>query len=177
MHLPDPNADVANKELGRSLENLLVSKNRRLLEELTKLRVSWEELSAQYAKSEDTAEGLQAEVARQRGLNEKLENDLMSLNKEGGEKGTSTPRAGLAGLDIGGKVVSPSITVQRLQLTTRMDELRQRQSMGTRQSYLSSRVNETGSDNETPSWKKSFESSLKRYQTFERKSNLSKRTT
>lgn len=94
---------MANKELGRSLENLLVSKNRRLLEELTKLRVSWEELSASHAKSEDTVEGLQAEVARQRGLNEKLENDLMSLNKEGGEKGTSTPKPGLAGLDIGGK--------------------------------------------------------------------------
>jgi homeobox protein cut-like len=103
VRLPDPNADVANKELGKSLENLLVSKNRRLLEELTKLRVSWEDLSAQHVKLEDTVEGLQSEVARQRGLNEKLENDLMSLNKEGGDKATSVPKPGLAGLDIGGK--------------------------------------------------------------------------
>ncbi|KAK1922128.1 CASP C terminal-domain-containing protein [Papiliotrema laurentii] len=104
VRLPDPNADVANKELGRSLENLLVSKNRRLLDELTKLRVSWEELSAQHIKSEDTVESLQAEVARQRGLNEKLENDLMSLNKEGLERSGGSG-IGLAGLDIGGKGV------------------------------------------------------------------------
>jgi homeobox protein cut-like len=112
VRLPDPNADVANKELGRSLENLLVSKNRRLLDELTKLRVSWEELSAQHIKSEDTVESLQAEVARQRGLNEKLENDLMSLNKEGLERSGGSG-IGLAGLDIGGKgVVSVSIVTQ-----------------------------------------------------------------
>jgi hypothetical protein len=72
----------------------------------------WEELSAQHIKSEDTVESLQAEVARQRGLNEKLENDLMSLNKEGLERSGGSG-IGLAGLDIGGKgVVSVSIVTQ-----------------------------------------------------------------
>ena len=98
---------MANKELGRSLENLLVAKNRRLLDELTKLRVSWEELSSQHVKAEDSVEGLQLEINRLRGLNEKLENDLMSLNKDGGDR--SVPAIGLAGLDIGGKsVVRPN---------------------------------------------------------------------
>lgn len=112
VHLPDPNAEIANKSQSRSLENLLVAKNRRLLDELTKLRVSWEELSALHAKSEDTVETLQNEVTRQRGLNEKLENDLMGIEKDGG-RGTPVigqGAAGLAGLDIGGKVVSITST-------------------------------------------------------------------
>ncbi|KAK8853171.1 hypothetical protein IAR55_003872 [Kwoniella newhampshirensis] len=104
LHLPDPNATVANKQLGRSLENLLVSKNRRLLEDLTKLRVSWEDLTSEHEKAEEIIESLQADVARQRGLVEKLENDLMMLNKDGDRSGAGTPAPGLAGLDIGGKV-------------------------------------------------------------------------
>lgn len=96
---------MANKQLGRSLENLLVAKNRRLLEELTKLRVSWEDLSNLHHKAEDHVETLQEELNRQRGLNEKLENDLISVNRE--DKGSSAPAQGLAGLDIGGK---PSVS-------------------------------------------------------------------
>lgn len=124
VRLPDPNADVANKQLGRSLENLLVAKNRRLLEELTKLRVLWEDLSGQHVKSEDAIEGLQNEVARQRNLNEKLENDLIAVNKgangEMGKErsGTGTPAQGLAGLDIGGKVVR-TVCRARLELKAR----------------------------------------------------------
>ncbi|WWD19588.1 hypothetical protein CI109_104049 [Kwoniella shandongensis] len=104
LQLPDPNASVANKQLGRSLENLLVSKNRRLLEDLTKLRVSWEDLTSDHEKAQEMIESLQADVVRQRGLVEKLENDLMVLNKDGERSGTATPAQGLAGLDIGGKV-------------------------------------------------------------------------
>ena len=100
--MPDPNADVANKQQGRSLENLLVSKNRKLVEDVTKLRVSFEALSSEHAKSEETVESLQAELTRQRGLNEKLENDLMSLNKDGADPKPSSSNQGLAGLDIGG---------------------------------------------------------------------------
>lgn len=79
-----------------------------MLDEVTKLRVSWEELSAQHVKAEDTIESLQNEVARQKGLNEKLENDLMGLDGKG-DRGASVPAQGgqgLAGLDIGGKSVS-----------------------------------------------------------------------
>ena len=102
---------MANKQIGRSLEDLLVAKNRRLLEELTKLRVSWEDLSGQHAKSEDVIGGLEGEVTRQKTLNERLENDLMAVNKGadvdvGKEKvAMVTPAQGLAGLDIGGKSV------------------------------------------------------------------------
>ncbi|WVQ84708.1 hypothetical protein IAT38_006864 [Cryptococcus sp. DSM 104549] len=103
LHMPDPNASVANKQLGRTLENLLVSKNRRLLEDLTKLRVSWEELSGEHAKADEMIEGLQADLGRQRELVEKLEGDLMLLNDRQERSGAGTPAQGLAGLDIGGK--------------------------------------------------------------------------
>lgn len=102
LKMPNPNAEVANKQLGRSLENLLVSKNRRLLEDLTKLRVAHEELSTHNSKSDESVQNLQLELTRIRSLNERLENDLASLNKGDGDK-TERGGAGLAGLDIGGK--------------------------------------------------------------------------
>ncbi|ORX40652.1 CASP C terminal-domain-containing protein [Kockovaella imperatae] len=121
--LPDPNADVANKELGRSLENLLVAKNRRVLDELTRLRVTWEELSAEHAKSEENLTSLQTELDRVKGLNEKLENDLMSINK--GEDRSTT---GLAGLDIGkdrGASPAPDTSILPI-VTSQRDRFRQR---------------------------------------------------
>ena len=39
LHLPNPNADKANAQRGNSLEVLLATKNKRILEELTKFRV------------------------------------------------------------------------------------------------------------------------------------------
>lgn len=39
LHLPNPNAEKANSQHGKSLEALLATKNKRLLEELTKFRV------------------------------------------------------------------------------------------------------------------------------------------
>lgn len=39
IQLPNPNADKANAQQGKSLEALLATKNKRLLEELTKFRV------------------------------------------------------------------------------------------------------------------------------------------
>ena len=92
-----------------------MAKNRRVLDELTRLRVSWEALSAEHAKSEEHLSSLQEQVNKVKGLNEKLESDLMMINKGGDEKSSSIGYAvggagGLAGLDIGGKgVVSPCI--------------------------------------------------------------------
>lgn len=40
LRLPNPNADKANRHHGRPLEALLMSKNRKLSEGMTKLRVS-----------------------------------------------------------------------------------------------------------------------------------------
>ena len=52
-------------------------------------------------------EGTSQELEKQRALNEKLEDDLLALNQNGGERsGRDTPAEsadGLAGLDIGGK--------------------------------------------------------------------------
>ena len=39
LHLPNPNAEKANSQHGNSLEVLLATKNKRIVEELTKLRV------------------------------------------------------------------------------------------------------------------------------------------
>ncbi|ODO05678.1 hypothetical protein I350_04738 [Cryptococcus amylolentus CBS 6273] len=131
-HLPDPNATVANKQQVQSLESLLVSKNRRLLEDLTKLRVSWEELSVEHAKADDVIEGLQVDLARQRELVEKLEGDLMMLDGKEDRGGSGTP-VGLAGLDIGGKTESRSSPAPSAQdtsilpiVTSQRDRFRQR---------------------------------------------------
>ena len=40
LQLPDPNAQKANQQQAKSLETLLSVKNKRLLEELTRFRVS-----------------------------------------------------------------------------------------------------------------------------------------
>jgi homeobox protein cut-like len=39
VRMPDPNADKANRHRGKPLENLLMSKNRKLQDGLTGLRV------------------------------------------------------------------------------------------------------------------------------------------
>lgn len=39
LRLPNPNAEKANKNQGQSLETLLMMKNKRLLDDLTKFRV------------------------------------------------------------------------------------------------------------------------------------------
>ena len=90
------------------MENLLVAKNRRVLDELTRLRVTWEELSGEHATAQQQLGTVNAELERVKGLNEKLENDLMSINKGGegrseGTAGAVVGASGLAGLDIGGK--------------------------------------------------------------------------
>lgn len=105
VSLPNPNADVANKRHGQSLENLLVSKNRRLLDDLTKLRVSYEELSSSSARDAEALGQLEAELERIKQLNEKLEMDLMSLHN-GEEPGAAKEKSatGLAGLDLGKSV-------------------------------------------------------------------------
>ena len=93
-----------------------MAKNRRVLEELTRLRVSWETLTSEHAKSEEQLGSLQEQMDKVKGLNEKLENDLMMVNKGGDDNKSVSGYAvggagGLAGLDIGGKtVVSPSLT-------------------------------------------------------------------
>ncbi|KAG9316284.1 CASP C terminal-domain-containing protein [Chiua virens] len=104
VHLPDPNADKANAQHGKSLEVLLAIKNKRILEELTRFRIlhtSLEE-SLKYTRSElDTA---RAELSKQKSLNEKLETDLLALDnrstKGPGTNNTAGADDALAGLGL-----------------------------------------------------------------------------
>ncbi|KAH7108574.1 CASP C terminal-domain-containing protein [Auriculariales sp. MPI-PUGE-AT-0066] len=78
VHMPNPNADKAAH--GKSLEALLAAKNKRMLEELTKFRITHGELEASLRTAEEELSHSKAEVERQTALNEKLENDLLQLN-------------------------------------------------------------------------------------------------
>ena len=116
LRLPDPNADKANQQPARSLESLLMAKNKRILEELTRFRVLHGELeSSLQAVTEQLAHD-QKELEQQKALNERLENDLLQVNRHipktngDGASGSSTPSGqnqpqdGLAGLNLGQKV-------------------------------------------------------------------------
>ncbi|TRM69395.1 CASP C terminal-domain-containing protein [Schizophyllum amplum] len=112
LSLPNPNADKANAHHGKSLEALLATKNKRILDELAKFRVTHAELETTLTSVQSRLEGTSQELEKQRALNEKLENDLLALDRPAGERsGRETPAEGadaLAGLDIGGRKASDS---------------------------------------------------------------------
>lgn len=106
LSLPSPNAKTTVKREGNSLEALLATKNKRLQEELTKLRVSsyfcllfWSlrsgpkilhvELEEQLSTSQTKLDQAIIELQRQKDLNEKLEVDLLSINKPTNEPATN----------------------------------------------------------------------------------------
>lgn len=84
LRLPNPNASKAAAAHARSLETLLASKNKRLLQDLTDIRVANSELIAENDELANKLESVQGETARLRTLTEKLENDLMSVDAQGG---------------------------------------------------------------------------------------------
>ncbi|KJA20707.1 hypothetical protein HYPSUDRAFT_1090310 [Hypholoma sublateritium FD-334 SS-4] len=108
-YLPSPNAGKSNVREGKSLEALLSTKNKRLQEELTKLRILHAELEDSLRSERQQLETSSKELDKQKELNEKLENDLLSINKE-----NSTRTSGemdqdvLSSLDIGKKTDSPA---------------------------------------------------------------------
>ncbi|THH32502.1 hypothetical protein EUX98_g1693 [Antrodiella citrinella] len=125
LQLPNPNADIANGQRGRTLEVLLATKNRRISEELAKFRVLHNELEASLLAAEAQLSATEADLQKQRTLNEKLENDLLqmdrhnptagksslNLNGDANGSGTQTPAEGvvddvLAGLELGRKTDS-----------------------------------------------------------------------
>ncbi|KAK4054157.1 hypothetical protein OIV83_001183 [Microbotryomycetes sp. JL201] len=104
VHLPDPNADKANLQRAESLEGLLMSKNRKLQDQVTSMRVAYEELSAEHRTLTADIEALQSRFDEQRALNERLENDLLRINKSGPSSiGVATKEDPLAGLNLGRK--------------------------------------------------------------------------
>ncbi|KAK7692571.1 hypothetical protein QCA50_004201 [Cerrena zonata] len=109
LHLPSPNADKANAQRGKSLEVLLATKNKRILEELTKFRILHGELEASLQATQAQLAEAESELEKQRDLNERLENDLLQMDRHkpnGRLSGRDTPVDSssadvLAGLDIG----------------------------------------------------------------------------
>ncbi|KAJ7647139.1 CASP C terminal-domain-containing protein [Roridomyces roridus] len=111
LQLPDPNAQKANARPGKTLEALLATKNKKMLEELTKFRILQSELEASLQTVEEQLAGTSAELGKQKILNEKLENDLLSMNshKSNGDLTASNNDSTdvLAGLDLGRKTDQP----------------------------------------------------------------------
>lgn len=81
VHLPDPNADKANARQGKSLEVLLATKNKRLLEELIRFRIIHSSLEQSLKATRDELETTRAELSKHKSLNEKLETDLLAVDK------------------------------------------------------------------------------------------------
>ncbi|KAG1715754.1 hypothetical protein ID866_1422 [Astraeus odoratus] len=104
IHLPDPNADKANAQQGKSLEVLLASKNKRILEELTRFRILHTSLEQSLKVTQSELETTRSELSRQKSLNEKLETDLLAVDKHtvpsNKASGMTTPSDALAGLGL-----------------------------------------------------------------------------
>ena len=110
VRLPDPNADKANLQRGKPLENLLMAKNRKMQDEVTALRVAHDELAAAHETVMADYEALQSRLQEQTALNDRLENDLLRINesRHGGQAQPSSANREdpLAGFQLGKKVSS-----------------------------------------------------------------------
>ncbi|KAG2150921.1 CASP C terminal-domain-containing protein [Suillus clintonianus] len=104
VHLPNPNADKANAQHGKSLEVLLATKNKRILEELTRFRILHTSLEASLKSTQNELADTHAELAKQQALCEKLETDLLALNTNSGrglrEEGGESGESGISGLGL-----------------------------------------------------------------------------
>ncbi|KAI0358369.1 hypothetical protein OH77DRAFT_1494092 [Trametes cingulata] len=92
LQLPDPNAEKANAQQGKPLEVLLATKNKRILEELTKFRILHAELETALQSVQSQLAATESELEKQRALNEKLETDLLQMDQrkaDGGLNGIS----------------------------------------------------------------------------------------
>jgi homeobox protein cut-like len=136
IHLPNPNADKANAQQGKSLEVLLAIKNKRILEELTRFRVCrgdgmfltpltsrlqilHGELEASLQAAQEELVTVHSKLEKQQQLNEKLENDLLDVEKHqqaqtnGKQEArdslkTTASSDALAGIELGKK---PSVCI------------------------------------------------------------------
>ncbi|PFH53829.1 hypothetical protein AMATHDRAFT_73241 [Amanita thiersii Skay4041] len=90
-NLHKPNLDRSNSQPTKSLEVLLATKNKRILEELTKFRILHGELEASFQAAQEELNVTTLELEKQKALNEKLENDLLSMNTANND---ATPESG-----------------------------------------------------------------------------------
>jgi len=79
IKMPNPNAEKANKQQTKSLETLLISKNRKLQDDLTTLRVMHDDLLVSSRMNTIENEKLKTELEKLKTLNENLENDLSRM--------------------------------------------------------------------------------------------------
>ncbi|KAG8213607.1 CASP C terminal-domain-containing protein [Butyriboletus roseoflavus] len=104
VHLPDPNADKANAQHGKSLEVHLASKNKRILEELTRFRILHTSLEESLKSTQSELETARGELSKQKSLNEKLETDLLALDNRSAQPPSTSRTMGvddaLAGLGL-----------------------------------------------------------------------------
>ncbi|KAG7098747.1 hypothetical protein E1B28_000657 [Marasmius oreades] len=101
VYLPNPNAEKANGQQAKSLEALLATKNKRIMEELTKFRILHGELEASLQATREQLSSASSELEQQKALNEKLENDLLSMNSHRTEDAGSSDTADiLAGIGV-----------------------------------------------------------------------------
>ncbi|KZT26663.1 hypothetical protein NEOLEDRAFT_1090011 [Neolentinus lepideus HHB14362 ss-1] len=106
---PNPNADKGDGDRAKSLEVLLASKNKRILDELAKFRIDYAELEASVQRTQTELERATTELERQKALNERLENDLVQMDQHKSQGPDDSASAGelarkesaLAGLDLG----------------------------------------------------------------------------
>ncbi|KAG9250397.1 Golgi membrane protein [Emericellopsis atlantica] len=68
---------------GDTLETMLLGRNKKLSDEMTLLRVSYQELESQLAALQEDLSRTNAELEKSRNLNEKLESDLENMHAEG----------------------------------------------------------------------------------------------
>ncbi|KAF9222738.1 hypothetical protein BS17DRAFT_179273 [Gyrodon lividus] len=106
VHLPDPNADKANAQHGKSLEVLLATKNKRILEELTRFRILHTSLEESLKSMQSELDTTRVELSKEKSLNSKLETDLLTLDNRHSDSvrpsanGTGDPEDVLAGLGL-----------------------------------------------------------------------------
>ncbi|KAI0305446.1 CASP C terminal-domain-containing protein [Multifurca ochricompacta] len=97
LQLPNPNASKASAHPANSLETLLATKNKRILEELTKFRILRNELEASLQQAQDDLASTTQELEKHRQLNERLESDLLKIEQHGqglgGKENGSAPLA------------------------------------------------------------------------------------
>ncbi|KAF8635236.1 hypothetical protein AX17_004009 [Amanita inopinata Kibby_2008] len=91
--------DKAVSQQSKSLEALLATKNKRILEELTKFRILHGELEASLHAAQEKLSNTTSELEKQNALNEKLENDLLSMNTTNNDGASDTGIDVLAGLE------------------------------------------------------------------------------
>ncbi|KAI0256284.1 CASP C terminal-domain-containing protein [Lactifluus subvellereus] len=87
LQLPNPNASKANTHPTSSLEALLATKNKRILEELTRFRILHSELEASLQRTQDDLVSTNQELEKHRQLNDRLESDLLKLEQHGQGRG------------------------------------------------------------------------------------------